>query len=198
MPVAAEAELPHAGAEGLDKLVLSACQTKVRMITNTFATNLQALTSLQQILLHIAQSIPTRQAKVCLASRLVATFVAVHCLWFCKSHNIPYPMPSVDILTKCRRHAKSCHKLNYCRHCCNFYDVRSKYCPGCQRFCMSPSCFQVSQAVGFGNALSQRHSRGPHCPEVWGSASGVPDEHVLDYLRRLGTSMRRINVLVTC
>jgi hypothetical protein len=92
-----------------------------------------------------------------------------------------------------RRHAKTVHKLNYCRDCCVFYgDAKSKFCPGCQRFCMSPTCFHAAPTIGTG-ALSQRHERTSRCPSVWGRTSGVPDEQLLDYLRRLGN---RVHVLV--
>lgn len=100
------------------------------------------------------------------------------------------PYLILDLLTISRRHAKSSHKLNYCRHCCDFYDSKSRFCPGCQLFCMSPTCFQANLDSEAGHALSQRHSRGQHCPKVWGSTSGVSDEQVLDYLRRLGKPIR--------
>jgi hypothetical protein len=87
-----------------------------------------------------------------------------------------------------RRHAKTAHKLNYCRGCCVFYDdVRRKYCPHCQLFCMSPLCFHAAPiGMDISVALSQRHRRTPLCPSIWGRTSGVPDAQLLDYLRRLG------------
>jgi hypothetical protein len=89
------------------------------------------------------------------------------------------------LLTSPRTHARTSHKLDYCGRCCDFYDLRSRYCPNCHLFCMSPTCFPAVSKVTTGTALDQRHERTPYCPPVRGRATGVSEEDTLDYLRRL-------------
>ena len=88
-------------------------------------------------------------------------------------------------LMTCRRHSRSVHKIDYCHGCCFFFKVKHTYCPQCHRYCMSPTCSARDPAISDGTALRQRHLRGPRCPKVRGTSTGVSTADTLSYLTRL-------------
>ena len=130
-----------------------------------------------------AQSIDSDQNGVS-ASCLVASTVKITYRQSCKL----FPCrPLSSELMAGRRHARSDHAVDYCRGCCDFFEVRETgdiYCPRCYRFCMSPTCVGAILS-GTGTAQSQVHERDPACPKVRGTSTGVSPEALLDFLTRL-------------
>lgn len=140
-------------------------------------------TRTRQKLTHV-QSINSSQSDASVLS-LVASTVRETYRRSCEL--FPCCRPLTLILMAFRRHTRPDHAVDYCRGCCDFFEVREPgdiYCPRCYRFCMSPTCVEAILS-GTGTARSQVHVRNHACPKVRGTSTGVPSETLLDFMTRL-------------